>query len=171
MGLFDFLTGTKAARKGVPRLSAAQVRAALLALNRETSPWRVRDGAPEGVDLVAEWRVADAQWYEIFAKAGLQKVHQVLMKLDETHAEVRSVDKDWTVTWRAGVPTLTATADGFRGQKVEVSFERTYAFREDDLSFGRVYDYQFDTGEMKGPLREAVLASGWGWKGVAFSRL
>lgn len=32
------------------------------------------DGQTEGVDLVAEWKIADASWYEIFAKAKLGKV-------------------------------------------------------------------------------------------------
>ena len=170
MGLFDFISGTKAPPKGVARVSSAELRERLLGLNRDTAPWQVRDGAAEGVDLVAEWRVADARWYEFFAKAGLEKVHQVLMKFDQAKGEVRSVDKDWTVSWTAGVPRLTATAEAFRGRKVEVSFERTYAFRE-DLSFGEVYEYRFNTQEFKGPVRDAVLAAGWGWRGVAFSRL
>lgn len=55
MGLFDWLTGSKAAPAGVARQPAAALRTALLAVNRDTAPFLVRDGAPEGVDLVAEW--------------------------------------------------------------------------------------------------------------------
>ena len=171
MGLFDFITGTKAPPKGGRRIPASELRQRLLGLNRDTAPWQVRDGTPEGVDLVAEWRVVDARWYEIFAKAGLEKVHQVLMKFDESNGEIRSVDKDWTVEWSAGTPRLTATAEAFRGQKVEVSFGTAYAFREEDLTYGKVYEYRFNTQELKGPLREMALAAGWGWKGVAFSKL
>lgn len=72
MGIFDFITGSKSAPAGVPRQPKAALREALLGLNRDSAPWQVRDGAPEGVDLVAEWKIVDARWYEIFAKASLQ---------------------------------------------------------------------------------------------------
>lgn len=171
MGMFDFITGSKSAPAGVARVSPAELKARILGLNRETAPWQVRDGAPEGVDLVAEWRIVDARWYEIFAKAGLEKAFQVLMKFDADKGEVRAVDREWTVEWRAGVPSLNLAVDTFRGQKVEMSFETAYAFREDDLTYGKVYEYHFSTKELKEPLREAALAAGWGWKGVAFSKL
>jgi len=170
MGLFDWLTGNKAPPPGTPRQNAAALRAALLAVNRDSAPFIVRDGGPEGVDLVAEWRIVDASWYEIFAKAGLEKVFKVLMKFDEAAGEVRAVDQEWSVEWRAGLPSLSLAASAFRGQKKEFSFGRAYAFRE-DASYGQVYDYRFDTSELKDPLIEAALAAGWGWKGVAFGKL
>lgn len=170
MGIFDFLTGSKAAPAGVAWRGKAELGEALLALNREGAPWQVRDGAPEGVDLVAEWKIVDAGWYEIFAKAGLSKVFKVLMKLDEAKGEVRALDQEWTVEWRAGVPNLALSAEAFRGQKVEMSFGTAVAFRE-DLSYGKVYEYRFRTGEIKGPLQETAAKAGWGWKGVAFGKL
>lgn len=171
MGLFDFITGTKAAPKGVARQPAATLREQLLAINRPTAPWVVRDGAAEGVDLVAEWKIVDAAWYEIFGKAGLEKAFKILMKFDEAKGEVRAVDQEWTVNWSAGVPALSLAVDTFRGQKTEVSFGTAYAFREEDLTYGKVYDYRFNTGELKDPLRDAALAAGWGWRGVAFGKL
>ncbi len=170
MGLFDWLTGSKAAPAGVARLPASELRTRLLAVNRDTAPFVVRDGAPEGVDLVAEWRIVDAKWYEIFAKAGLKRAFKVLMKFDEAKGEVRAVDQEWEVEWRAGVPSLSLSASAFRGQKMEMSFGTAYAFKE-DLSYGQVYNYRFDTRELKTPLIEAALAAGWGWKGVAFGKL
>ena len=170
MGWFDFLTGNKAAAKGVARLPEPQLRAALLALNRDSAPWIIRDGAAEGCDLVAEWRIVEARWYEIFAKASLTKVSQTLLKFDAAAAEVRSVDRDWTVEWRAGVPSLTVSAAAFRGQKTEVSFGTAYAFTEDG-GYGQVYQYRFNSKEMKGPLQDLASASGWGWRGVAFGKL
>ena len=170
MGLFDWLTGSKPAPKGVRRLAASTLRKHLMAINRDTAPFVVRDGVPEGVDLVAEWKIVDARWYEIFAKAGITRVFKVLMKIDEARGEVRAVDQEWSVEWRAGLPTLTAQASSFRGQKWEKSFEMVYAFRE-DLSFGEIYNYRFDTGEIKKPLVEAAQLAGWGWRGVAFGKL
>lgn len=170
MALFDWLTGSKPAHKGVPRLSPEKLRAGLLAVNRDTAPFVVRRGTAEKVDLVAEWKIVDAEWYEIFAKAGIERVFKVLMKFDEVAGEVRAVDQEWEVEWRAGVPALSARAEGFRGQKWEKSFETVYAFRE-DLSFGKVYEYSFSTSEIKGPLIEAAHKAGWGWRGVSFGKL
>ena len=170
MGLFDFITGNKSPAAGIAKQPAATLRTALLALNRESAPWQVRDGAPEGVDLVAEWKIVDARWYEIFAKASLTKVFKVLMKLDETKGEVRAVDQEWTVEWRAGVPALSLSAEAFRGQKVEMSFGTAIGFRE-NFSPGVIYDYRFTTAEIKTPLQETALANGWRWQGVAFGKL
>jgi hypothetical protein len=168
--MFDWLTGNKAAPAGVARQSVPELRARLLAANRDTAPFVIRDGAPEGVDLVAEWKIVDASWYEIFAKAGLEKVFKVLMKFDEAKGEVRAVDQEWEVAWRAGVPSLSLSASAFRGQKAEISFGTAFAFRE-DASYGKVYDYRFNTKEIKTPLVEAAQSAGWGWKGVAFAKL
>jgi len=170
MGLFDWLTGSKPAPPGVPRQSVEKLRAALLAVDRPTAPFRIRDGEPEGVDLVAEWKIVDAKWYEIFAEAGLERVFKVLMKFDEAKSEVRAVDREFEVEWRAGVPTLELRAEAFRGRKWEKSFGKAYAFREDG-SYGKVYDYRFDTDEIKKPLIEAAHEAGWGWRSVAFARL
>ncbi|MDI1327306.1 MAG: hypothetical protein PSV23_10965 [Brevundimonas sp.] len=170
MGLFDFLTGSKTPPAGAVRQPVAELRKSLMDVNRATAPFVIRDGKKEGVDMVAEWRIVDARWYEIFAKAGIKKVFKVLMKFDEAKGEVRAVDELWEVEWRAGVPTLSASGSASRGQKWEKSFETVYAFREDG-SYGQIYDYRFDTSEIKDPIRAAVLAAGWGWRGVAFSKL
>ena len=82
MGLFDWLTGNKPAPSGVKRQSEARLKAALMGVNRKSAPFKVRSGKDEGVDLVAEWKIVDAQWYEIFAKAGIKRVFSVLMKFD-----------------------------------------------------------------------------------------
>jgi hypothetical protein len=170
MGLFDFLKGKKPPAPGTVKKPATELRAALLALNRQGAPFAIRDGGPEGCDLLAEWKIVDARWYEIFAKAGLTKVAQILLKFDDAAGEVRSVDRNWTVAWSAGVPTLSLSAEGFRGQKTEISFGTAYAFTE-ELAPGQVYNYRFNTKEMKGPLQAAVAAAGWGWRGVAFGKL
>ena len=170
MALFDWFTATKRPAAGVAAKPAAEVRAALLAANRATAPFLVRDGQPEGADLVAEWRIVDAAWYEIFAKAGLQKVFKVLMRLDPAAHEVRAVDQEWTVEWRAGVPSLALSAEAFRGQKIEFSAGTAYAFTEQG-QYGQVYNYRFSTVELKTPLQAIVTASGWTWRGVAFGKL
>jgi hypothetical protein len=170
MGLFDFLTGTKRPAKGTPVLSEQEVRDRLLGLNRPTAPYRLIDGAGENVDLIAEWKIVDAEWYELFAKAELSKVFQIYLKLDPALRQVRAMDREYTVSWSAGVPTLSVAASTFRGQKQSIEFGKAYAFTE-TLAPGQVYNYRFDTRELKQPIQDAVTSCGWTYKGVAFGKL
>lgn len=170
MGLFDWLTGTKRPAKGVPPVAPDAMRHEILAVNRPTAPFVVRDGTADGVDLVAEWRIVDAEWRQVFADAGLQKVFQVRMRLDPAKSEVRSMDKEWTVIWTAGVPQLSVSTSTSSGQINEKSFGNAYAFTEHG-EFGEVYRYRFATGEIKQPLQRAVTGGGWTWRGVAFGKL
>ena len=167
MGLFGF---GKKPNKNTPVLPAEEVRQRLLALNRETAPYQIRDGSAEGVDLIAEWKIVDAKWYEIFAKANLTKVFRIYMKFDEARHEVRAKDEEYTVEWRAGVPSLSISASKFSGQKTSIEFGTAYAFTE-ELKPGQVYNYRFNTNEIKKPIQEAVTACGWAYKGIAFGRL
>lgn len=172
MSILDWLTGHKPPPSGVARESVAKLRKRLMAVNRPTAPFKIREATKkEHCDLVAEWRIVDAKWIEIFAKAGIKRVFKVRMKFDEAKGEVRAVDEEWEVEWRAGVPTLSASASASRGRKWEKSYEAVYAFTEEDLSFGKIYEYSFSTSEIKGPLIKAAHAGGWGWRGVAFGKL
>lgn len=171
MGLFDALTGTKKPKSGTPVKPLAEVKAALLAVNRDTAPFQVRDAtAEEKCDLVVEWRIVDAKWYEIFAKAGLKSVFKIFLKFDDVKKEVRAVDQEWTVEWRAGIPALNIAASAFRGQKAEISFGTAYAFTE-KLSYGQVYNYRFSTVEMKTPVQDAITGAGWTYRAVSFGKL
>ncbi len=170
MGLFDFFTGVKRPKPGTRAVSGADLRAAILALNRDTAPYHIVPCEDDSCDFIAEWRIVDAKWYEIFAKAGLKKVFRIKMRLDEARHEVRSLDESYSVEWRAGVPRLSLEASGFRGQKNEISFGTGYAFTE-ELRPGQVYKYRFNSSELKKPLQEVVTKAGWSWKPVAFGRL
>lgn len=170
MGLFDWLTGTKKPDRDVPVRSVDELRTALLACNRETAPYVVRASTGEQADLVAEWRIVDASWYEIFAKAGLRKTAKVLMRFDTTANEVRAADEEYTVQWRAGTPELSVAAEGFRGQQKSMEFGKAWAFTEHG-TYGEVYNYHFNTDELKNPLQDATTSSGWKWRGIAFGDL
>ena len=169
MSIFSFLFGQAPASQWTPQ-SAETVRDALLAINRPTAPFVVRLGAEGEAEWVAEWRIVDAGWYEIFAKAHLEKAFKVLMRLDRGAREVRAVDQEWSVEWRAGVPSLSLAASAFRGQKTEIEFGKAYGFTE-KLGVGEIYNYRFATAELKGPLQRAVAGQGWQWRSVAFGKL
>jgi hypothetical protein len=117
------------------------------------------------VDLIAEWKIVDAQWYEIFAKAGLSKIFRIYLKFNETNHEVRAMDREYSVQWSAGIPALT-----FKGQTTSVEFGTAFAFTE-NLAPGQVYKYKFNSNEIKKPIQDVVLSCGWVYKGVAFGKL
>ena len=167
MGLFGF---GKKANKNALVLSADEVRTKVLELNRETAPYQIIDGKDKGVDLIAEWKIVDAKWYELFAKANITKVFRIYMKFDPAKNEVRAKDEEYTVEWRAGVPSLSISVSKFQGQMTSVEFGAAYAFTE-ELKPGLVYNYRFNTNEIKKPIQEAVAACGWNYKGVAFGKL
>ena len=153
-----------------PVLPADEVKTHLLGLNRPTAPFRISEGQAEGVDLVAEWKIVDASWYEIFAKARLEKVFRIYLKLDAEKHEVRAQDHEYSVSWSAGVPSLKLAASSFQGQMTSVEFGSGYAFTE-TLSPGQVYKYKFNTSELKQPIQAAAAACGWSYKGVSFGKL
>lgn len=121
MGLFDKLTGTKRPTDGVAPRSAAEVHAALIALNRPDVPYVIRDGSAEGADLVAEWRLLDPAWQTFFVRTQVSRVSQVRMRLAPEKQEVRSLDQQYEVTWVGGTPSLAIAAEAQRGQVQTVS--------------------------------------------------
>jgi hypothetical protein len=165
MGLFG-----KKPTSVIPALPAQEVQTRLLALNRPTAPYQIKDGRSENVDLIAEWKIVDAAWYEIFAKANLTKVFRIYFKLDPEKHELRAQDHEFTVAWRAGVPSLSLAVSSFKGQMTSVEFGAAYAFTE-ELTPGQVYKYRFNTNELKKPIQEAVAACGWSYKGISFGKL
>ena len=170
MGLFDFLSSTKRPPAGTPVLGRQEVLDRLMSLSRPSAPYQLISGESEKVDLIAEWRIVDAQWYEIFAKAGLSKVFRIYLKLDPERHEVRAMDREYSVSWSAGVPTLSIAASTFKGQTQSVEFGTGYAFTEEGAP-GQVYKYRFSTKEIKKPVQDAVTSCGWTYKGVAFGKL
>jgi hypothetical protein len=165
MGLF----GKKHA-SNTPALPTEELLARLIALNRPTAPYHIADGKAENVDLIAEWKIVDAQWYEIFAKANLTKVFRIYMKFDAGKHELRAQDHEYTVAWSAGVPKLALAVSSFKGQSTSIQFGTGYAFTE-TLAPGQVYKYKFNTNELKKPIQDTAAACGWTYKGIAFGKL
>ncbi len=154
----------------VPAQPAQEVINKILKLNRPSAPYQIVDGKSEGVDLIAEWKIVDAQWYEIFAKAGIEKVFRIYMKLDAEKNHVRTKDHEYSVEWEVGIPSLSLAVSSFQGQKTSVEFGTAYAFTE-ELKPGQVYNYRFSTNEIKKPLKKVIEECGWKYKGIAFGKL
>ncbi|MFD9560771.1 hypothetical protein [Streptomyces sp. NPDC059994] len=147
MGIFDRLTGTRYPDAGVAARSAAEVRAALLAVNGPGVPFVVRNGAPsERADLVAVWRVRE-----------LGITVRTRMRLVPAQREVRAIDEQWDAQ----------TREYSRGQVTSVARDWTIE-RGADGRLQKTEGARFDFAEMRNPLRGAVLDAGWTWRGVVF---
>ena len=113
MGFMDSLKGITRAKLGVSPLSKEELLTKLLDLNNEDLPFNVEKDSD--VDLLAQWKIVDASWYEIFAKANLEKVHKIQLSLDEIKSTVRVLEESYSVSWRAGVPAISFKMEKFQG--------------------------------------------------------
>jgi hypothetical protein len=168
VGFLDKLRGVKGPAADVPAITAEELRQRLLALNHEQVPFRVATEAGDDADLVAEWKIVDADWYEIFGRAGLEKVHRLLLGLDESEHEVRVLEQSLNVEWHAGVPNLSLSVEKFQGRTLG-SFEygKAAGFTGvNPLAIGEIYEYRFKASEMKDPIAEVVTEAGWTWRPV-----
>jgi hypothetical protein len=163
MGILDKLRGVKRPEDDVSAVSRSELEQRLLGLNHPQVPFSV--GPSDDADLQTEWRIVDASWYEIFAKAGLEKSHKIFLGFNEEDREVRALEEAWEVEWRAGVPNMRLSMEKQQGRTFgSVSFGRGYAFKGvNPLSFGEVYDYRFNVSEMKDPIVDTITAAGWSY--------
>ncbi|HEX8393817.1 MAG TPA: hypothetical protein VF665_15860 [Longimicrobium sp.] len=146
-----------------PQAAAARadtLRSRLLALNKLDIPFQVRE---ESDRLVAEWRIADAQWVGLMEAGGLHEAHRIYMEFDEDRHRVRSLDVHQTASWSAGTAQLSGSFSFFRGISF---FERSRGaqyglFYRDGRWTTKAYDYRFVLSEMKAPLVQAIVGSGW----------
>jgi len=167
--ILDTFTNTRRPSYGAAAVDTDKLRNALLAINRDSAPFVIRDGGKDEVTLVAEWKIVDARWYEVFASAGLKDVFKILLQVRPELREVRALDTRYTISWRAGLPTLNLSVSGSRGQQWAYSAGTSYVFTENPER-GQVYKYRFKTGEIRQPIQDAVVASGWTYKGVLSKR-
>ncbi|QKW09517.1 hypothetical protein HUT18_27120 [Streptomyces sp. NA04227] len=170
MGLFDKLTGTQRPADDVAPVSAEQTRAALLNLNRSDVPYIVRDGAAENADLVAEWRMAEPAWQTFFIESQLTRAVRIRMRLVQENHEVRALEEQWEVTRVGNPPRLEISSEYSRGPNRTVT--RDWKIQRGDSGRLEATEiFHFDSAELRNPLRNAVLKSGWTWRGVVFSKL
>lgn len=165
-----------------------ELKNALLDSNRDTAPWRIYDGADEKVDLIAEWKVVDAEWHGIFAKYKKKKIFKIKMKFDEEKQELRTQDEEFILEEKNGVFFLSdpesaspkkkkgvysfgSSKSKFRGKKIERSSgTKKYLFTEtteDDV----IYKYSFSTEELRDHIHAIVAESGWEVKEVIWKKL
>ncbi len=160
--MMNFIAGLMTVKPdaGVSPVSRQELVSRLLAVNDLKPPFLVGPG--EKSDLVAEWNLVDATWWEAFQKAGLKKSYRLLLALDESRHEVRAFEQEGSIAWGAG-PQAHYSRTWFGGI-VLFRKERAVAYGLKSLApleAGKIYDYSFDVDEIKGPIIHIVTEAGW----------
>lgn len=146
----------------VKPVMAEELRRRLLAINDLDLPFQVREET--NGRIVAEWRIVDAKWVGILEAGGLKMAHQIHLELDAQAHKVRSQDRSQAISWNAGLAGLGGSFWWFRGI---VLFEYESGvlvglfFKDGRWTVGPAYTYRFALSEMKNPLIEAIVGSGW----------
>jgi len=138
-------------------ISEAELRAQIQAINQFDAPVTVEERKDK---LVATWKYVDARWWELLARAGLTKVYELHIKFDGAQHLVTLIDVTKTVSWRAGPTEVRLRGGFFRGIILAYEIGKQWGIKE-NWELGQVYDYKFVPQEIKMPIMNSILRSGW----------
>ena len=142
-------------------LPVEALRAQIQAINTFDAPVMVQERKGK---LVATWKYVDARWLELFAKAGLTKSYELHMRFDKARHTVTMVDRIKEASWRAGLGGGMGGGSGSGSftQGVIMTYEvgKQWGIKE-NFALGKVYDYKFVPTEIKLPILNSILRSGW----------
>lgn len=149
---------------------------AAVAARADGTPYRMVP-TPEGFDLRID--VVDARWYGLIGAAGLKKVVEHEVVLDEATRTMTLTDDHREVRWDGGVdasgapmPRLVASAQVERtlGRTYEFELNRTWGIDQQGDP-GRVVDFTFTSAEGQGMIRAAGAELGWTEKAGTAQRI
>jgi hypothetical protein len=110
--------------------------------------------------LVVTWRYVDAQWWEALARAGLTQVYELHVRLDKKRHRATLIDVHKSVSWRGGPSEVRLRGGFLRGVIFDYEIGARWGIQE-NWELGTVYDYQFVPSEIKLPVMNSILRSGW----------
>lgn len=138
-------------------VSETELRAQIQAINEFDAPVMIEERKGK---LVATWKYVDARWWELLAKAGLTKVYELHIKFDDVQHLVTLIDITKSVSWRAGPTKVRLWGGFFRGIMLAYEIGKQWGIKE-NFELGKVYDYKFVPQEIKMPIMNSILRSGW----------
>jgi hypothetical protein len=147
-GYFQYLGGEK--KSTTPPVTKRELLDRLLALNAPSKPYQILGGAEQS--------------YRAFLLA------------DETRHAVRYYEELGTIAWTIGlegpIPVVRYAKSFFHGRILySREYAKGYAVRQlTPPEPGKVYDYEFNVNEIRGPIILTVEQSGWEWVPVTAKR-
>lgn len=143
--------------EGAP-VQAGTLRRQILSVNRTRN---VPIQAEERLyDVVLTWKYVDARWWERLAKAGLTRLYELHVKLDEKRRVATLIDVHKSVRWRAGPTEVHIGRSISRGILAAYEIGEQWGIQE-NWAPGVVYEYKFVPAEIKTPVMNTILKSGW----------
>ncbi len=133
------------------------LRQQILEINAYDAPVMVKEKRDK---LIITWRYVDARWWELFVKAGMTKIYELHVKLDDSKKEAILVDVQKSVSWGSGPANVSISGGFFRGYIMEYEIGKAWGIRE-NFSVGNIYDYKFTTAEIKNPVVNTIVRNGW----------
>jgi hypothetical protein len=161
MGFRDRIRGITRPDPDVSPVDPGELYVRLMRLNQPKSAWHVRDGAPEKVDVVAEWKTTDRYWQPVFTEVGVNKTFTTHLRFHSDRHEVRSRDRCYTSGWYPDGDGNSSYREGWESGQLH------------ERAQGKVngQHYQFDTADFKNVLKETVTAAGWTYRAIVMRKL
>jgi hypothetical protein len=158
-------------KPGVQPVEETELRRRLFAINSMDVPFHVVEGKRGNLDVI--WRLADAKWVGLMTVNKVSRVEILRMRLSDYDKSCRCIEIS---------KALKASADGsslqfafsfsfFRGIVFgQWEYEKQFGliFKNGGLTFDTAYEYKFNLSELKNPIVNVVVSSGWRFKPLLF---
>jgi hypothetical protein len=158
-------------RPGTVPVSEPELRQRLLAINTMDVPFRVVERKGKKLDVV--WRLADAKWVGLMTANKVSRVEIMRLRLSDHDKSCRTVEISKAIKASADGTTLqfAFSFSFFRGIVFgQWEYEKQFGliYKDGSLTFDTAYEYKFSLDELKTPLVNIIVASGWSFKPVMF---
>lgn len=163
-------------RIGLPRpepgtvaVDSSELRRRLLALTDEDSPFDVEELADGRI--VCSWKIADARWYELFAKVRLKQDYQLqLLPVPEIDT-VRAIEVTKRFSKRVSPTRLSISLFSFRGWAIaQIQKEAAWGLKEIfPPEPGKLYEIDFSAKLFRAPVLRTIVEAGWTIQPCTFS--
>lgn len=135
----------------------ARLREDILAIDRLRGPVGVRQ---QGGKLILSWRYLDTEVWGLLSKHGLRKTYELHVRLDDAGKQAILTDVKKSLRLGAGPGGVSLGFGLARGYLVEVEAGQSWNLRR-NLSLDEAYEFRFEPQEIKGPVHDMILRSGW----------
>jgi len=158
-------------KPGIPAVSEPELRQRLLAINTMDVPFHVVEKKGKKLDVI--WRLADAKWVGLMTANKVSRVEIMRLRLSDRDKSCRVVEISKAIKVSADGTTLqfAFSFSFFRGIVFgQWEYEKQFGliFRDGGLTFDTAYEYKFSLSELKNPIVNIIVSSGWSFKPVMF---
>jgi hypothetical protein len=138
----------------------------IIQLGSETGKFKASKG--DDTDLIIERKIVDAEYYKLAGKEKILKTYSAYLLLDEATHEARcneqlvEASNGMGVDLASGNVGFGTSRNVFRGKVIGLEESgKAWGISKDDMTPGKVVDYSFDIKDVRQPIEQALVSSGW----------